>query len=66
MQSVSVAEVYRIASHRYPGARCSVIEGIVKDNSGMKLPLRINQDIELEAYLEHLDGTAPTFSLLLH
>lgn len=66
MQRASVAEVHRIASQRYPGAQCSLIEGIVKDSSGTELPLRINQDNELAAYLEHLEGTAPTFCLMLN
>lgn len=65
MQSASVAEVHRIAVQRYPGSQCSLIEGIVKDGFGTELPLRIDQDVEMQAYLEHLQGAAPTFSVLL-
>ncbi|KAK0664575.1 hypothetical protein QBC41DRAFT_283668 [Cercophora samala] len=51
-----------------PGAMCYKIEGIVKDGSGGELPLPVTDDMELETYLEHIEGNgggAPMFNVHL-
>lgn len=65
LSSRTVREVQRLATEKNPGAVCVRIEGIVKDGNGGELPLMVNDNQELEAYLQHLQGTAPTFSVQL-
>jgi hypothetical protein len=50
---------------KFPGALCARVEGIVKDGKGGELPLQIQDDEELGAYLAHLQGGTPTFSVQL-
>ncbi|KAH7320015.1 hypothetical protein B0I35DRAFT_408741 [Stachybotrys elegans] len=61
----SVQELRQTAVQNYPGAVCLRIEGIVKDGKGGEIPLPIEQDQELSAYLAHLQGAAPTFNVQL-
>lgn len=52
-----------------PGVVCVMVEGLVKDSSKVMddVPLRINDERELAAYLQHVDtvGGAPRFNVLL-
>ncbi|EQL00683.1 hypothetical protein OCS_03605 [Ophiocordyceps sinensis CO18] len=61
----SVQELRDLAVERFPGTVCVRVEGILKDGKGRELPLQIEEDQELSAYLAHLQGTAPTFSVQL-
>ncbi|KAM4058547.1 clr5 domain-containing protein [Hirsutella rhossiliensis] len=61
----SVEELRDTAVERFPGTICVRVEGILKDGKGRELPLQIGEDQELSAYLAHLQGAAPTFSVQL-
>jgi len=54
----AIAQVRAAAVEKYPGAICFAIEGIVKDGKGGELPLPVNDEMELEAYLQHISGNA--------
>jgi hypothetical protein len=60
----TMAELRSAAVQKTPGALCYKIEGIVKDGSGGELPLPVSDDMELETYLQHVQGHgAPTFNV---
>ncbi|UNI23421.1 hypothetical protein JDV02_009239 [Purpureocillium takamizusanense] len=63
--SGSVEELRQVAAAKFPGTVCLRVEGILKDSKGRELPLQIEEDQELSAYLAHLEGAAPTFSVQL-
>ncbi|KAL8381346.1 hypothetical protein RB595_005556 [Gaeumannomyces hyphopodioides] len=51
-----------------PGVVCVMVEGLVKDSKTLDdMPLQINDERELAAYLQHVDtvGGAPRFNVLL-
>jgi hypothetical protein len=59
-------ELRSAAVQKTPGALCYKIEGIVKDGRGGELPLPVSDEVELETYLEHVQGLghgAPTFNV---
>ncbi|KAK4170104.1 glutamyl-tRNA amidotransferase subunit A [Cladorrhinum sp. PSN259] len=54
------------ATRKTPGAMCFQVEGIIKDGQGGELPLPVTDDMELQAYLDHVQGHgAPTFNVHL-
>ncbi|KAK3329079.1 hypothetical protein B0H66DRAFT_540202 [Apodospora peruviana] len=67
--SRSLDDVRAAAVEKYPGVICYAIEGIIKDGKGGELPLQVSDEMELEAYLQHVasnasvtgQGAAPTF-----
>ncbi|TQV96230.1 d-lactate dehydrogenase protein [Cordyceps javanica] len=61
----SVQELREAAVERFPGAACARVEGIIKDGKGGELPLQIEQEQELAAYLAHMQGASPTFNVQL-
>ncbi|KAK0631637.1 hypothetical protein B0T14DRAFT_502033 [Immersiella caudata] len=66
--SRSIGELREAAVARFSElTECVGIEGIIKDGKGGEmLPLPINDDSELGAYLDHVQGMmAPTFSVTL-
>lgn len=63
--SHSVDELREAAVAKFPGAACVRIEGIIKDGKGGELPLQIEHEQELAAYLSHMQGVAPTFNVQL-
>lgn len=67
LSSRSIEELRSKAAAKSPGAVCVVVDGIVKDLLGAEIPLPIPGDIELEAYLEHMQEIhgPPTFSVQL-
>ncbi|KAH8734772.1 hypothetical protein BGZ61DRAFT_528069 [Ilyonectria robusta] len=65
LTSQSLQELRHTAVEKFPGALCVRIEGIVKDGKGAELPLQIEDDQELGAYLAHLQGGTPTFAVQL-
>lgn len=65
LDSHSVEELRNTAVERFPGTICMRVEGILKDGKGRELPLQIQEDRELAAYMAHLQGTAPTFAVQL-
>ncbi|OHE91125.1 hypothetical protein CORC01_13572 [Colletotrichum orchidophilum] len=66
LSSHSVQELRHAAASKFPGAICLRLEGVLKDGKGAEMPLQIEQDPELAAYLAHLRGAAtPTFNVQL-
>ncbi|KAL9948581.1 hypothetical protein ACHAQF_001308 [Verticillium nonalfalfae] len=65
MSAHSVRELRHVAVEKFPNAACLRVEGILKDGKGGEMPLLIDGDTELEAYLTHLNGATPTFSVQL-
>ncbi|KAI5467411.1 hypothetical protein BGZ63DRAFT_346248 [Mariannaea sp. PMI_226] len=65
MTAQSLQSLRHTAVEKFPGALCGRVEGIVKDGKGGELPLHIQDDEELRAYLEHLQGGTPTFAVQL-
>ncbi len=61
--SRTMADLRRAAVQKTPGALCYKIEGIVKDGKH-ELPLPVSDEVELETYLQHVQGhAAPTFNV---
>ena len=65
LHSHSVQELRQAAADKFPGTICVRVEGMLKDGKRGELPLPIEQDQELSAYLAHLQGMAPTFTVQL-
>ncbi|KAK6450810.1 hypothetical protein FP744_10007060 [Trichoderma asperellum] len=65
MNSKSVQELRHAATEKLPGAACLRIEGIVKDSNGSDVPLVINSDEHLGAFLSYSLGETPTFIVQL-
>ncbi|KAL2873131.1 hypothetical protein SGCOL_011722 [Colletotrichum sp. CLE4] len=70
LSSHSVQELRHAAASKFPGAICLRLEGVLKDGKGGEMPLSIEQDGELAAYLAHLRGAGgglgtPTFNVQL-
>ncbi|PNY28697.1 D-lactate dehydrogenase [Tolypocladium capitatum] len=65
ISSHSLEELHQAAVEKFPGTVCVRVEGILKDGKGRELPLPVEQDQELGAYLTHLQGAAPTFNVQL-
>lgn len=63
--SASIGEIQGVAAAKFPGTVCLMVEGIVKDGHGGEVPLQISDNDELAAYLAHIQGTPPTFSVQL-
>jgi hypothetical protein len=65
LSSISVNELRQQASIKFPGTYAYHIEGIMKQPNGQELPLPIDSDDELTAYLTNGGGAKPTFSVQL-
>ncbi|KAF6831341.1 hypothetical protein CMUS01_07384 [Colletotrichum musicola] len=65
LSSHSVQQLRHLAASKFPGAICLRVEGVLKDGKGGEMPLQIDQDPELAAYLTHLQGATPTFNVQL-
>ncbi|KAK1624936.1 hypothetical protein BDP81DRAFT_436782 [Colletotrichum phormii] len=70
LSSHSVQELRHAAASKFPGAICLRLEGVLKDGKGGEMPLSIEQDGELAAYLAHVRGAGgglgtPTFNVQL-
>ncbi|KAI8223568.1 hypothetical protein K4K54_006048 [Colletotrichum sp. SAR 10_86] len=65
LSSHSMQELRHVAASKFPGAICLRVEGVLKDGKGGEMPLQIDQDPELAAYLAHLQGATPTFNVQL-
>ena len=60
----SIQELRRAAVEKFPGVICHRVEGIVKHDGG-EIPLQIQDDQELAAYLTHIQPNTPTFAVQL-
>lgn len=65
VSTLSLDHVRAAAVVKFPGTTCGLIEGVVKDGSGGELPLRVQDNQELAAYMSHLQGASPTFNVQL-
>ncbi|KAK1594542.1 uncharacterized protein LY79DRAFT_549000 [Colletotrichum navitas] len=65
LSSHSVQELRHVAASKFPGCICLRVEGVLKDGKGGEMPLQIDQDPELAAYIAHLQGATPTFNVQL-
>ncbi|KAK2053527.1 hypothetical protein LY76DRAFT_597746 [Colletotrichum caudatum] len=65
LSSHSVQELRHVAASKFPGCICLRVEGVLKDGKGGEMPLQIDQDPELAAYVAHLQGATPTFNVQL-
>ncbi|KAK4180139.1 hypothetical protein QBC36DRAFT_320744 [Triangularia setosa] len=68
LSSRKYSDLKDAAVTKAPGAMCYKIEGIVKDGNGRELPLPVTDDMEMETYLEHIEGNgggAPMFNVHL-
>ncbi|KAK4204008.1 hypothetical protein QBC40DRAFT_218161 [Triangularia verruculosa] len=68
LTSRKYSDLKEAAVAKAPGAMCYKIDGIVKDGNGGELPLPVTDDMEMEAYLEHIEGSgigAPMFNVHL-
>lgn len=63
--SQSLDELRQAAVDKFPDAACIRVQGILRDGKAGEVPLQIEQDEELSAYLTHLQGGTPTFSVQL-
>ena len=64
MHSRTMAELRSAAAEKYPSSICLGVQGVIKDDKGGELPLGVNEDAELDAYLDHMEGRgAPTFNV---
>jgi hypothetical protein len=60
LNSRTMDELRSAALQKTPGGLCYKIEGMVKDGKGGELPLPVSDAAELETYLQHVQGHAPT------
>lgn len=61
----TVQELRALLVERYPHSKAERIDGVEKDATGNEMTYRIDEDEELEAYLEHVQGRKATFVVLL-
>ncbi|KIY02425.1 uncharacterized protein Z520_02564 [Fonsecaea multimorphosa CBS 102226] len=61
----TVQELHAMLAAKYPHAKAEQIKGIDKDAVGNEIPYLIEEDDELEGYLDHVQGRKATFVVLL-
>jgi len=64
LSSRTVQELHAMLANKYPNAKPAHIYGIEKDTSG-EIPYLIEEDEELDAYLDHVHGRKATFVVML-
>ncbi|KAJ9616403.1 hypothetical protein H2200_000121 [Cladophialophora chaetospira] len=67
LASRTVQELRALLANKYPSSTAERIDGIEKDAGGNEIPYRIDEDEELEAYLDHVQDKTKkaTFVVLL-
>lgn len=67
LASHTVQELRATLANKYPNSTAERIDGIEKDAAGNEIPYRIDEDEELEAYLDHVQTKTKkaTFVVLL-
>ena len=61
LTSSSVQELHRLLERKWPNAAAIRIDGIEKDANGEEVKFLIEEDEELDAYLEHTQGRKASF-----
>jgi hypothetical protein len=59
------AALQAVIAEKYPNAKAERIHGIEKDSNGQEMQYPIEEDEELEAYLDHVQSRKATFVVLL-
>lgn len=65
LASTSMAEIQALVQTKYPDAIVTRIEGIEKDERGGEVSFLIEEDHELDAYLNHMHGKKASFMICL-
>ncbi|KAH6609203.1 hypothetical protein Trco_002549 [Trichoderma cornu-damae] len=65
MGSKSLHELRQVAVDKLPGAACLRVEGILRDRNGREIPVEIEDDLQLAAYLTLAPGGTPVFNVQL-
>lgn len=63
LSSVSIEEIRQLVSRKFSMATTVMVEGIVKNDSGGEMSIRIEEDDELDAYLAGVGGMKPVFGV---
>ncbi|KAJ9638164.1 hypothetical protein H2204_004475 [Knufia peltigerae] len=61
----TIEELHALLAVKYPNTKPARIEGVEKDASGNEIPYQIDEDDELDAYLDHVQGRKATIVVLL-
>lgn len=61
----TVQELHALLATKYPDAKPERIDGIEKDATGNEISYLVEEDEELDAYLDHVQGRKATFVVLL-
>ncbi|KIX07225.1 uncharacterized protein Z518_01878 [Rhinocladiella mackenziei CBS 650.93] len=61
----TVQELHAMLAIKYPTAKAARIDGIEKDATGNEISYLVEEDEELDAYLDHVQGRKATFVVLL-
>lgn len=61
----TVQELHALLASKYPDAKPARIDGSEKDATGHEISYLIEEDEELDAYLDHVKGRKATFVVLL-
>ena len=65
LSSISVEELRQLATVKFPGMIATRVEGVIGQPNGHEMTLPIDQDEELEAYLQAISSVKPIFSVQL-
>lgn len=66
LEGRTVQELHAMLATKYPDATAARIDGIEKDAGGNEISYLVEEDEELEAYLDHVQGRKATFVVLLN
>ena len=64
--SRSVSELQSILVQKWPDANISRIDGVERGTDGREVSYLIEEDEELDAYLDHVNGRKASFVVLLN
>ena len=62
----TVEELHRVIQRRWPNAPATRIDGVEKGDNAQEVPYLIEEDEELDAYLDHVEGRKATFVVQLN
>lgn len=65
LDSHSVVELRQLLERKWPNARVVRIDGVEKDTNGKDVSYLIEEDEELDAYLDHVRGRKASFVVQL-
>ena len=65
LTSRTVQELHRVLERRWPNAKAIRVDGVEKGPDGQEVSYLIEEDEELDAYLDHVKGRKATFVIQL-